>query len=285
MPSLRIIITAACLSPPWVLASILVLWSLSYLLVGFCVVFSLLSFSLLHSKNIFLKGRFGSAIPSDDFPVRHYMGTGRQSRTPYLWCWGIQPWTQRADVHQQAARVTAGWWARSGNQDRREQVWSLMPRVHKSLTSLVCVNWLRSELESFSNKLWKNIVIGTNPSSPPPCSVPRPQNLCSDHSIFPMLSSQRHYKHSNQVNFSCLLRASAICGCHTDQGSISGTQQFPLCHFSGDTRQSWQRKPNSSPSQPKVSWELLQTQMGPAKDGLPALSPHLGLAKGRCSII
>lgn len=52
---------------------------------------------------------------------------------------------------------------------------------------------------------------------------PQAPELVQRSQQLPVLSSERHYKHSDQVN-SCLLQGSAICGCHTDQGSVSSIQ-------------------------------------------------------------
>lgn len=90
----RIIIAGACLSPPWALAHTVLLWLFSH---GF---FFLL-FQVIASKTLLLKGRLVFVIFSNDFPVRHCTGEGQWPRTPYLWCWGIWPWTEGDDVQQQ----------------------------------------------------------------------------------------------------------------------------------------------------------------------------------------
>jgi len=69
--------------------------------------------------------------------LRHSTGKGQQPRTPYLCCWRIHPWTQSWCA---SAGVSPWWQTRTGNQDRREQLRSLISPVHKSLTSLSCVN-------------------------------------------------------------------------------------------------------------------------------------------------
>lgn len=108
-------------------------------------------------------------------------------------------------MHQQAAGVRPWGQTRTGNRDRKEQLCSFMSPSQKSITSLLCLNWLRSAVKSFGNKLWESTVIATNPSSPSPCNAPKSQNLCGDHSGFLIISSERYNELSHQVNISCLL--------------------------------------------------------------------------------
>lgn len=80
-----------------------------------------------------------------------------------------------------------------------------MSPVHKYITSLFCLSWLRCVVKSFGNKLREKTVVATNSSSPSPCSAPKPQSLCSDHSGFPMFRTDTYDEHSDQVSISHLL--------------------------------------------------------------------------------
>lgn len=130
---------------------------------------------IIASRNTLFKDRFGSVISSNGFPVKHYTGKSQQPTTPYLWCRGIGPWTEEADGHQQAVGVNLWGQIRTGNWDRKEQLCSSVSAVHKYITSLFCLNWLRCVVESSGNKLWENTAVATNPSSPSPCNAPKPE--------------------------------------------------------------------------------------------------------------
>lgn len=105
-------------------------------------------------------------------------------------------------------------WTRTGNQKRKE-LCSLSPPLHKSIMSLFCLNCLRSVAKCLCDKCVSSTAAAANPSSPPPCHTPKPQSLCSDHSGFPMFSSEIQ-RVLNQVNISHLLPESVppLGHCH-----------------------------------------------------------------------
>lgn len=81
--------------------------------------------------------------------------------------------------------------------------------------SLFCLNCLRSVVKCLRDKCVSSTAAAANPSSPPPCHTPKPQSLCSDHSGFPMFSSEIQ-RVLNQVNISHLLPESVppLGHCH-----------------------------------------------------------------------
>lgn len=194
--------------------------------------FPLHCFRLLHPKNIFLKGRFGSVVPSNDsIKALHWQGPATKDTLSLLLKNSALD-TELMCISRGQPMVTDKDW----NQDRREQLRSLISPVHKSLTSLSCVNQLRCQLQFLVIKNGeKKIFIVTNPSSPSPCNVPKPQSLCGDDSKFPTLISEPCYEHSDQANSSCLLpklalpaHCSIASNYFSSRDKVQGLQSFWL---------------------------------------------------------